>query len=59
VLASGTERALGMADFDFALGQTQASTLEWLRTVRNVVKYAGEDASYRDVERYLKATKLL
>ncbi len=58
-LASGTERALTMADFEAALGQAQPSTLEWLRTVRNVVKYAGEDASYRDVERYLKATKML
>jgi SpoVK/Ycf46/Vps4 family AAA+-type ATPase len=58
-LSSGTERALANADFDLALRDMQPSTLEWLRTVRNVVKYAGDDASYRDVERYLKATKLL
>lgn len=59
VLSSGVERALRQADFDAVLADMQPSTLEWLRTVRNVVKYAGEDASYRDVERYLKATKLM
>ena len=58
-LSTGVERAIGAGDFDRALRQTQASTLDWLRTVRNVVKYAGDDASYRDVEVYLKATKLL
>ena len=58
-LSSGIERPLGMADFDAALREMQPSTLEWLRTVRNVVKYAGEDASYREVEAYLKATKML
>jgi len=30
-----------------------------VRTVRNVVKYAGEDGSYRDVERYLKSARML
>lgn len=55
----GDERGVSMADFDGALSNHQASTLEWLRTVRNVVKYAGGDGSYKDVERYLKATKLL
>jgi len=55
----GEERAVSAADFESALAQSQASTLDWLRTVRNVVKYAGEDASYKDVEAYLKSTKLL
>ena len=32
---------------------------DWLRTARNLVKYAGGDDSYRDLERYLKANKLL
>ena len=53
------ERCLMQADFDDALKQSQASTLDWLRTVRNVVKYAGEDASYQEVERYLKETRLM
>jgi SpoVK/Ycf46/Vps4 family AAA+-type ATPase len=58
-LSQQRERPLRQADFDEALGQTQASTMDWLRTVRNVVKYAGEDASYKDVEAYLRETKLL
>jgi SpoVK/Ycf46/Vps4 family AAA+-type ATPase len=58
-LASRRERPIGPADFEQALERMQASTLDWLRTVRNVVKYAGEDGSYRDVERYLKQTRLL
>jgi transitional endoplasmic reticulum ATPase len=56
---SGTERGLSAADFDDALRQMQPSTLDWLRTVRNVVKYAGDDGSYKDVEQYLKRVKLL
>lgn len=58
-LARGAERALEQADFDAALTQVQASTLEWLRTVRNVVKYAGDDGTYQDVERYLKTCRML
>ncbi|WP_431100954.1 AAA family ATPase [Roseateles noduli] len=56
---AGDERGLRMADFDAALQTQQPSTLEWLRTVRNVVKYAGEDASYRDVGAYLKQHRML
>lgn len=56
---SGTERGLRMSDFEEALGTLQPTTLEWLRTVRNVVKYAGEDASYREVGAYLKQHRML
>jgi len=55
----GQERGLCAADFDGGLRQMQPSTLDWLRTVRNVVKYAGEDGSYKDVEQYLKRVKLM
>lgn len=56
---NNAERQLAQSDFDLALKQMQASTLDWLRTARNLVKYAGEDGSYRDVEAYLKKTKML
>lgn len=56
---AGEERGLRMADFEAAMTTLQPSTLEWLRTVRNVVKYAGEDASYRDVGVYLKQHRML
>ncbi len=55
----GRERGISAADFDAAIAETQASTLDWLRTVRNVVKYAGDDGSYKDVERYLRSEKLM
>lgn len=58
-LSQGQERPLRQSDFDAALAELQPSTMDWLRTVRNVVKYAGEDGSYKDVERYLKETRLL
>jgi transitional endoplasmic reticulum ATPase len=58
-LVNQAERPLQAADFELALKEIQPSTLDWLRTVRNVVKYAGEDASYKDVEAYLKETRLL
>lgn len=53
------ERGLTMADFDAAFAQLQPSTLEWLRTVRNVVKYAGDDGSFKEVAAYLKQSQLL
>jgi hypothetical protein len=35
------------------------STLDWLKTARNLVRYAGGDDGYAEVERYLKEHKLL
>jgi SpoVK/Ycf46/Vps4 family AAA+-type ATPase len=58
-LAAGQERPLQAQDFEQALQALQPSTLDWLRSVRNVVKYAGDDGTYAEVERYLKAEKLL
>lgn len=59
VILGGVERPMRQADFEQVLGAQMPSTLEWLKTVRNVVKYAGDDGTYRDVEKYLKATRLL
>ena len=59
VLHSGVERPMQQADFEAAVELQQPSTMEWLKTVRNVVKYAGDDGTYRDVEKYLKATRLI
>lgn len=56
---AGAERSLQADDFRYALTQMRPSTMDWLRTVRNVVKYAGDDGNYRDVEQYLKKVKLL
>jgi SpoVK/Ycf46/Vps4 family AAA+-type ATPase len=58
-LATGHERPVEQADLDAAARGLVPSTLEWLRIVRNLVKYAGSDASYGDVERYLKRARML
>ena len=58
-LVNGKERPLGRGDFDAALSEVRPSTLDWLRTARNLVRYAGDDDSYRDVEAYLKKSKML
>jgi SpoVK/Ycf46/Vps4 family AAA+-type ATPase len=58
-IVNGRERSLTAGDFTHALSSVQPSTVEWLRTARNLVKYAGDDGSYRDVESYLKKTKML
>ncbi|MGH8221484.1 MAG: AAA family ATPase, partial [Woeseiaceae bacterium] len=54
ILASGNERELEQADFIAALEQMTPSTIDWLKTARNLVKYAGADGTYKDVARYLK-----
>ena len=58
-LINKEERPLIQADFERALSELTPSTLDWLRTAKNLVKYAGDDGSYRDVEAYLKKTKLI
>ncbi|HEU4781304.1 MAG TPA: ATP-binding protein [Steroidobacteraceae bacterium] len=53
------EREISQADLLRAATELTPTTLDWLRTARNLVKYAGGDDSYRDLERYLKSNKLL
>ena len=57
-VAHNTERPIRQQDLERAARDMHASTSDWLRTARNLVKYAGADASYSDVERYLKTHKL-
>ncbi|GJJ02990.1 ATPase AAA [Duganella rhizosphaerae] len=59
ILAGNPERPIGPADMAYALDLMQPSTVEWLKTARNLVRYSGGDDSYRDVEKYLKKTKFL
>jgi SpoVK/Ycf46/Vps4 family AAA+-type ATPase len=53
------ERVITQQDLLRAAKEMRATTLDWLRTARNLVKYAGADDSYSEVERYLKAHKLV
>ncbi len=53
-LDNNNERPLQQADFNAALQDLVPSTLDWLRTARNLIKYGGSDRTYKDVEVYLK-----
>ncbi|WCN37958.1 AAA family ATPase [Aneurinibacillus uraniidurans] len=53
IMRTGVERPIQMKDLKEAITRTQPSTMEWLRTVRNYVKYANQSGLYNDVESYL------
>jgi transitional endoplasmic reticulum ATPase len=57
ILEGGAERSIRHADLVEAVRSSVPSTVDWLKTARNLVKYSG-DGSYRDVEAYLKSAKL-
>jgi ATP-dependent 26S proteasome regulatory subunit len=58
-ITRGVDRAVQQHDLLRAAKSAKASTLDWLRTARNLVKYAGADDAYSDVDAYLKTHKLL
>lgn len=37
-----------------AIEETNPSTIDWLRTVRNYIKYANQSGLYNDVDKFLK-----
>ncbi len=59
IIDSGRERPLRASDFAEAAEMTVPSTVDWLKTARNLVRYAGVGGgAYKDVEKYLKKVKL-
>jgi SpoVK/Ycf46/Vps4 family AAA+-type ATPase len=58
IMKSGEEKPLAQEHLLRALEGMTPSTMDWLRTARNLVRYAGVDDSYRDVEKYLASVKL-
>ena len=57
IVDKGEERPLRADDFEFALSQSHASAIDWLRTARNLVRYGEVSGTYRDLEKYLKRQK--
>lgn len=57
-ITRGDERPIDQNDILRAVAAMRPSTLDWLRTARNLVKYAGADDAYRDVEDYLKQHRI-
>lgn len=57
ILSTGIERNLTQNDLARALKSVKPSTVEWLRTIANYVKYSNQSGVYDDVERYLSQHK--
>lgn len=57
ILDDEPERALAQRDLASAIEATTPSTLEWLKTANNLVKFGGSQ-SYKEVEQYLRKAKL-
>lgn len=55
IMDSGEERLLNENDLLMALDDVNASTIEWLQTAQNLVKYANAAGAYKDVAKYLKS----
>ncbi|OMD44787.1 cell division protein [Paenibacillus borealis] len=54
ILETGVERPIRMSDVEAVLQEVRPSTMEWLRTAKNYVKYSNQSGIYNDVEEYLK-----
>ena len=57
ILETGVERNISMEDLLKAIRITTPSTLEWLKTIKNYVKYSNQAGLYDDVETYLAKYK--
>jgi transitional endoplasmic reticulum ATPase len=45
-------------DLTRAIAEAVPSTLDWLKTARNLVKFGGVGRAYKDVEQYLRQTRM-
>ncbi len=59
ILKSGNERAINMRDILTAIDISKPSTIEWLRTIRNYIKYANQSGLYDDAEKFMNKHKNL
>lgn len=57
IMQSGAHRNITMQDLLKAREATRPSAIEWLRTIKNYVKYANQDNLYGDVSAFLNKHK--
>ncbi len=57
ILSTGLERTLEMPDLLNVISETKPSTLEWLTTLKNYVKYSNQSGLYDEVAKYLTKNK--
>jgi SpoVK/Ycf46/Vps4 family AAA+-type ATPase len=58
IVESGQERPVTEQDLMRALQELSPTTLEWLKSARNLVKFGGGARAYKDMEAYLRAENL-
>lgn len=56
-MGTGRERPIRQDDLWRVVKAATPSTLEWLRTVQNYVRYANQTGQFDEVEAYLKRVK--
>ncbi|QAA33487.1 AAA family ATPase [Clostridium manihotivorum] len=59
IMRTGIERPIGMNDLNTAIQMTKPSTLEWLRTIKNYIKYSNQSGLYDEVDKFINANKKL
>ena len=57
LMDGNSHRVIELADFAQALEQITPTTVDWLKTARNLVKFGNAGGSYKEVEKYLKSIK--
>lgn len=59
IMETETERSINMKDLLYAIERTTPSTIDWLRTVKNYVKYSNQSGFYDEVKEYLSKHKII
>jgi len=54
ILHTGIERLITQEDLESEIKRHLPSTVEWLRTIKNYVKYANQSGLYNDVSDYIR-----
>lgn len=57
IMTTGTERPIEMSDLMEAISETKPTTIDWLRTIKNYVRYANQGGLYSDVADFLSKNK--
>ncbi len=55
---STEDQVVTQADLLAAVDDTSPSTMDWMKTARNLVKFGGAGKAYQDVEKYLRNNRL-
>jgi len=58
LMNGAADRGVNQEDFNLAIEQITPTTIDWLKTARNLVKYGNAGGTYKDVEKYLRSIKM-